>query len=308
MPFTLETIVEDVKNQPVVPQVLLEIDVSNDPNYSMEAFKRKLFNNAEMDQNELVKFIAIHYKSILQTIFDLQDLSYLQFFVNRKFILTLTSVISQVNIDSQIRRYCNKIVYDYITCESVDKSVYDLMIGLAKVVNRDTILILKGLKLKDISATYLAISAMSHETQTINIRRTNFVIATHLSDMWESLDDEEDMLKAEQLIIDIYQKLFENVSLLFEAIMFDIYDVNAPWMTEKIEIMYSLTSTAALDIVNSFPIYDIMSILKLYTFDYNLLRQNGARPRFSLNNLSNDYARINEAIYKLACEENLYVP
>ena len=140
-----EKFVNDIKNMPVTPPVLLDMDISNDPRYSIDAFKHKILHNAEIPDDELYTFIKTQYKSILRSIFDMRDQIYLQFFMNHKFIMTLTSVMSQIKIDEETRMYCNKIIYDYITYDGHQQDIAELMIALSKVVNRDNILQLKGI-------------------------------------------------------------------------------------------------------------------------------------------------------------------
>jgi len=297
-----EKFIEEIRNMPVTPPILVDMDISNNPDYSIEAFKLKILRNAEIPDNELYEFIRSHYRTILRSIYEMHDPAYIKYFTTCRFISTLTSVISQIPVDDQIRTYCNKIVYDYITFDNMVTDIADLMIGLSKVVNSTTILVLKGLGLSDEHATYIALAARSSDSDTVNIRRVNFIIATTLSDRWDNLDDESTMVEAEQLIIHIYEKTFTNLTYLFEITMFDIYDDNAPWMTEKISIMYSLTSMAVLSILNMMTLDNIRKVLFNYSLDYSVLVQNGRHPRFSLCNLSGDYNRINYVIDQMLLE------
>lgn len=303
-----EKFVQDIKAMPVTPPILIDMDISNNPAYNIEEFKKKVLHNSDIPDEELYTFIKMNYRSILKVIYDMQDPAYIKFFTSHKFINTLSAVLAvQIKIDEQIRTYCNKIVYDYITFDGMQQDTASLMINLSYIVNRDAISLLKGIGLSDENANYIALASKSSEIDTINIRRVNFIIATTISDMWINLDDEESMAQAQQLIIKIYEKTFRNLTILFEATMFDIYDPNASWVTEKITIMYSLTSNAVLHILNSFPIEDIRKVLLSYSLDYVTLSQNGRMPRFSLAALSEDFSRIIYTI-QLLRTENIFVP
>lgn len=301
--------VQDIKKMPVVPPVLLDMDISNDPRYNLDQFKMKVLHNADIPDDELYTFLKTQYREILRSIFGMTDPAYIKFFTTHKFIMTLNTVMSQINIDDEIRIYCNKLAYDYITYDGMQKDIGELMIGLTKTVNSEMILLLKGLGLRDDHAVYIAMAGKSSETNTINIRRVNFILATSVSERWENLDDEEALAEAEQLIVNIYQRVFRgmNITNLFEANMMDTYDQNAPWMNDRIATMYSLTSTAVLHILNKFEMVDIRKVLMNYAFDYSVLSQNGKHSRFSLHNLSGDFYRINTAIDALKAE-GIYVP
>lgn len=299
--------VQDIKAMPVTPPILIDMDITNNPAYNMEEFKKKVLHNADIPDEELYAFLKTQYRSVLKVIYDMQDPAYIKFFTSHKFINNLSAILGQVKIDEQIRTYCNKIVYDYITFDGMQQDTASLMINLSYIVNRDVISLLKGIGLSDENANYIALASKSSEIDTINIRRVNFIIATTISDMWIDLDDEEAMSQAQQLIIKIYEKTFRNLTILFEATMFDVYDPNASWVTDKIAIMYSLTSNAILHILNNFPIEDIRKVLVSYTLDYTTLSQNGRLPRFSLATLSADFGRILYTMQILSTE-NILVP
>lgn len=304
--MVLDKFIQDIRNMPVTPPILVNMDLANDPNYNVDIFQKTLFHNAELSDDELYNFLKLNYKEVLKSIYEMTDLAYLKYFATVKFLNTLISVINQVQITEDIKIYCNKIVYDYITFDGMKPDIASIMIGLSKSVNRDAILILRGIGLSEDNATYVALASKSSNIDTVNIRRVNFIIATSISEMWENLDDEDAMFEAEQLIIKIYERTFKKLTILFEATMFDVYDEHAPWMTDKISIMYSLTSMAILRILNSFPVQDIRKVLMSYSLDYTVLTQNNRRPRFSLLTLSADFNRINYVIESMR-KEGTYV-
>ena len=298
--------IQDIKNMPVTPPILVDMQLANNPNYNVDIFEKTLLHNADLSDDELYSFLKTNYKEVLKSIYEMRDPAYLKYFTTVKFLNTLISVVNQMPITEEIQIYCNKIVYDYITFEGMQSDIASIMIGLSKAVNRESILVLRGIGLSEDNATYIALAAKSSNTDTVNIRRVNFIIATSVSEMWENLDDEDAMFEAEQLIIKIYERTFKKLTILFEATMFDVYDQNAEWMTDKISIMYSLTSMAILRILNSFPYHDIRKVLMSYNLDYTVLTQNNRKPRFSLLNLSSDFNRINYVIESMRAE-GIYV-
>lgn len=304
--MVLDKFIQDIRNMPVTPPILMNMDLANDPNYNVDIFQKTLLHNAELSDDELYSFLKTNYKEVLKSIYEMRDPAYLKYFTTVKFLNTLISVVNQIPITEEIQIYCNKIVYDYITFEGMQSDIASIMIGLSKAVNRESILLLRGIGLSEDNATYIALAAKSSNTDTVNIRRVNFIIATSVSEMWENLDDEDAMFEAEQLIIKIYERTFKKLTILFEATMFDVYDQNAEWMTDKISIMYSLTSMAILRILNSFPYHDIRKVLMSYNLDYTVLTQNNRKPRFSLLNLSSDFNRINYVIESMR-SEGIYI-
>ena len=298
--------IQDIKNMPVTPPILVDMQLANNPNYNVDIFEKTLLHNADLSDDELYSFLKTNYKEVLKSIYEMRDPAYLKYFTTVKFLNTLISVVNQIPITEEIQIYCNKIVYDYITFEGMQSDIASIMIGLSKAVNRESILLLRGIGLSEDNATYIALAAKSSNTDTVNIRRVNFIIATSVSEMWENLDDEDAMFEAEQLIIKIYERTFKKLTILFEATMFDVYDQNAEWMTDKISIMYSLTSMAILRILNSFPYHDIRKVLMSYNLDYTVLTQNNRKPRFSLLNLSSDFNRINYVIESMR-SEGIYI-
>lgn len=304
MPF--EKFVQEINSQPITPPILVDIQPSDDPNYNIDVFRKTLLHNAELSDEELYTFLRSNYKEVLKSIYDMTEPEYLKYFTTIKFLNALITVVNQFPITEEVMIYCNKIVYDYITFKGMKNDIAEIMITLSKTVNKTSILLLKGIGLSEQLAAYIALAARSSVTETVNIRRVNCIIATSVSDMWADLDDEDAMVEAEQLIVKIYEKLFTRLTILFEATMFDVYDQNAEWMTEKVSIMYSLTSMAVLRILNSFPLVDIRKVLISYNEACFMLSQNNRRPRFSLHNLSADFNRINTVIESLK-QEGVYI-
>ena len=95
----------------------------------------------------------------------------------------------------------------------------------------------------------------------------------------------------EQMVVDVYQNLFNKVSQLFEATMLDVIDTTEEWYTEDIDERYSLITLAVLDILNSLPSDAIRRVLEDYVRVYHV-SYIGKETRCNLRSLSSDYERI----------------
>lgn len=266
--------------------------LENSSIFHPELLKQKLINIDQMSDKEAFELIKKNYDSILSDTFVNQDIDILNLFKNERFLILMIQVMSSLtSISHSNRVYCNKIAYDYLTLSDTKEEIKNLMFTLSKTVNKDIIPLLLGLQLPNDLAAYLALARFSSLKETINIRRLNLIMMT------SSIE-----IMTEQNIVWIYEKLFDNITILFEAIMFDVYeDINSS-MSE----IYSRISLAVLDILDNMPMHSIQKVLMSYIGDYNAL-YNTHNVRFSMRSLSNDYQRINYVVSMLM-QQNIYIP
>lgn len=286
-----EQYMKDISKEP--KRELVEIKLFENPAYNPLALKDKLKNIDKLDDRELYTLLKDGYDTLLSTIFTDNDAEYLDLFTNSRFITIMIQVMSSINNISHINRtYINKIVYDYITLSENDQYIKQLLHSLSKTVNKDILPKLLGLGLREDIAIYLALARFSSQKEIVNVKRVNFVIMTSPIE-----------IMTEQMIVYIYEKLFDRVTPLFTGTMIDNCKQD---MNPDMEEIYSTISLAVLDILNLMPSSDIRKVLISYVGDYQALYlQNGYR--FSLQCLSNDYARINTVVEALKFE-NIYVP
>lgn len=314
----LDKFIQDVNNTPEPKKEMVTMDLINNPMINKDLLKQKILHNVEMSDDELKILLSESYEDILMCVFELDDLQYLQFVTTPRFISNLTKIISSNIriIKHQTKIHINKLVYDYITRHTnevkTEESEYmnTLMVNLAKIVNEPNIRSLVGVGVDLNTADYLALARFSSTNESVNIRRVNFIICTNLDKMYDIAgNDESERIKAEQLIVNIYTKLFDRVTTLFEATMFDVYNLEESWVTDSISEMYSLTTLAVLDILDNMPATSIRTVLLSFANSYSsVFGPRGYDARISLRTLSADYSRINFVVEGLMNDEKIYVP
>lgn len=311
----LDKFVREVAELPNPNVTMVDMNLSENPKINKDILFQKILHNVEMSDNELTVLLKESYEDILSCIFEQDDLQYLQFVTTPRFVNSLMKVISTHSKDLKhtTKIHINKLVYDFITSHSVepnDSVVYmnTLMVSLARMVNETHIRALIGIGLSNDMADFLALARFSSSKESTNIRRVNFIICTNLVKDYD-MNNEADRLAAQQMVINIYSKLFNKLTILFESTMFDVYNLDDAWVTDSISEMYSITTLAVLDILNSMKMTDIRTLIMAYTQDYiSVFAPKGYVPRISLRTLSGDYDRIRYVVEGLQTEENIYVP
>lgn len=308
------TVSDVILNTPEPKKEKVTIDIENNPNFNRDLLKRKIIHNEEMTDDELDQLINTSYADILACIFDEKDFRYLDFVSTPRFINSLIRVVSSQSIRYNTRIHINKLIYDYLTYHGSTKKdpyVTTLMTNLASIINGQMINIIIGLGVPNNMANYLVLSRYSSENEFINIKRVNFIICTLVVNMFDMVSMDtfyNEQLRAEQLVVNIYSKLFTKITVLFEGVMFDKYELSESWVTESVSEMYSTTTNAVLDILNNLRMEDIKSVLRMYTSDYaTIFSPQNFSPRISMRNIGNDYERITTAIRMLETE-GIYVP
>jgi len=288
--------INDILNEKDKMDEHVDLKLYDSPLYNPGALYNKLDNLDKLSDKEIYVFLKTYYNELLSLVFEKKNQKYISYFKDSRFLSIFIQVINSLREISYTNRVqCNKIAYDYYILEDGDEYQKQLLLSLSKTVNRDVIPSLIGIGLKEDLASYLALARFSSQNESTNVRRINFIIIS------SSIK-----LMTEQMIVWIYEKLFDHVTELFQTIMLDTYDENSCYSEEMQEI-HSIISLAILDILNSMPTNDIRSILLSYATSYTTLHT-GEKTRFSMQSLSNDYKRIREVVEYLDKEEKVYVP
>lgn len=282
---------KDIAKEP--KRELVQIKLFDNPAYNTLVLEEKLRSLDSLEDREVYSLLRDGYESILSTIFIDKNRQYLDLFTNSRFVSILIQVMSSITNISHINRtYINKIVYDYIVLQDSDPYIKQLLYSLSKTVNKDILPRLLGLGLPEDIAIRLALSRFSSQKEIVNVKRVNFIIMTSPIE-----------IMTEQMIVFIYEKLYDRFTPLFVGTMIDNCKSD---MEGDMDEIYSIISLAILDILNVMPSNDIRKVLISYVGDFQALySKNGYR--FSLQCLSNDYARINAVVDALKYE-NIYVP
>lgn len=211
-----------------------------------------------------------------------------------EFLDTYINVLTSIPITNLIRIGSNCICYNYIT-QKVNDGNINKMLLMSRTVNYPYIQALIGVGLPDTIACKLTLCRFSSMKESTNIRRLNFIIEKQDPDIMTC-----------QMIVWIYEKLFDQAGELFEQTMFEYYSPEQELdLGQDFSEVYSTISLAVLTIVNNMTMANIDRIIRNYIADWEY---NGRPPvRFSLISLSADYNRI-QTIVELITNEGTYVP
>lgn len=293
MPVPLEKFFEQTKN--IQPKDEKMVDIGFD-NLNAANYKNNVLHCIEtMDDYNLCMFLKNNIESLCQDIMREQIAPYAGHFQNDKFVNALIKAISSIPITNDIVVACNRVIYDYFTLDNADKHIKQLYLTISKIVNKDLISSLMGLGLDEDTASNLAICRHSSMNEKTNVKRLNFTIY---------FKDSEIM--TEQKIVWIYEKMFDRVSDLFQAIMFETYTPQQEEVfNHNFPENYSTVSLAILCILNNMTSVNIRRVLLGYYSEWEY--KGKPRVRFSMRALSNDYSRIINVVESLA-QEGTYIP
>lgn len=267
-----------VKNNPYEPVYV------SDMLFDQGALIRALDNINEMDNNTLVNIVSNNLYTLIDNMVESPNKEYIKAFNNERFISTLITCISGVNMMDKYLMYINKIAYDYINqkCNESNESMIKLYLELGKRVNIRLFSKLMGRGISENTAAYILISRFSSQDEMINTHRLN-----------KTLMKSDPDFMTPQMIIYIYEDLFNNLTELFKHVMYDaytkeqIFKVNGKHASE----IYSNISLAIADILNGAPSQNIYTVIKSYGDDYSVL--GGGNVRFNIRSLAVcDYSRI----------------
>ena len=264
-----------------------EVNISNNPNVNSNLLDT-IINNGTINNysdQQLFTLLSNNLRGFLLNIFERKDQRYIKMIISDRFLRILIQVVNNMEVDYIDKIYLNKLCYDYLTLDDNSKNnvISDLIYYLAKITNKKHIPILIGVGIPEKIACYIVLSRFSDNNEFINVTRMNFVIMT------------ANINFTEQMIVDIYQNLFDRVSQLFIATMLDVPDSTEEWYTEDIDDRYSLITLAVLDILNSLPSDAIKRVLDEYVRLYHISYV-GKETRCDLRCLSGDYERIRNIV------------
>lgn len=252
-----------------------------------ELLSRELANVETMDNAYLYDMISKAWHIILDKEFiDKNKVIIAKAFTNEKFVVVFSQVMSQVKGITKMQQIsCNRLVYDYLTLpHEKDVHIQGLLYNLGMSINREIIPGLMGLGLDTNTVANLAIARFSTEKEQLAVKRVNVIIVNGSIDVM-----------TEQMIVKIYEKLFDHLVPLFEGIMFDKWNEDIFQDEEEMEEIYGLINLAILDILNEMPTEMIYNVLTQYAQTRIYLHSNSP-VRFNIHSISSDYGRIIQVI------------
>ena len=282
----------------VVKKLPLEVNPKNvylsmdDTN--IDSIKKRLFKLDELSDEELYHLISNTYSYILDEIFISKNMDLIKFlYTNPRFLMTFNNVMSRPEVKLSYLQmvYCNKLAYDYFTAKG-DKDDYikALLINLIKTVNRSVTPGLVGLGLGEELASYLTNARFSSLKEQIQVKRLNLVIMNQSTDVMNL-----------QMIINVYGKLFDRITPLFDGIMYDYWPVDQ-FASKEMEDVYATINVAILEIVNNLPEDIMYHLLKNFYESHQLINLN-KKVRFNIYSFcKDDYPRLDYTLQVLNSE------
>ena len=282
----------------VVKKLPLEVNPKNvylsmdDTN--IDSIKKRLFKLDELSDEELYHLVSNTYSYILDEIFISKNMDLIKFlYTNPRFLMTFNNVMSRPDVKLSYLQmvYCNKLAYDYFTAKG-DKDDYikALLINLIKTVNRSVTPGLVGLGLGEELASYLTNARFSSLKEQIQVKRLNLVIINQSTDIMNL-----------QMIINIYGKLFDRITPLFDGIMYDYLTVDQ-FASKEMEDVYATINVAILEIVNNLPEDIMYHLLKNFYESHQLINLN-KKVRFNIYSFcKDDYPRLDYTLQVLNSE------
>lgn len=259
-------------------------------------FKTKIVLMDTLSDNDIMILIRDNVDTIVDDILG-NDKFYSQLLLNKRFVTIFSRVMCSIPIDYFKRVCCNKVFYDYrCTVENIDEDLWNIFFNLSKTVNGPAVQQLMTLELDEKLACTLAMCRYSSTKEKINAERLNFVI-----------EQQDPNLMKEQMIIWIYEKLFDSVTDLFVAIMLEAYsEEDQSQLGENFMEVYGEVGLAILTILNNMPLNSIRQILMSYYSEWEFSGK--YEVRFSLRSLSADYSRISQVVHVLLNEDFYKIP
>jgi hypothetical protein len=273
----------------------VDVSISNNPIMNRDVLKTKLLDLDSIMDYDLTNLIKTCIDQICSDILN-QDNFYITLIQNHKFLDSFTKAISSIPIDNTRRLCVNKLTYDYLTlADKGDEYVKHRFVNLCAMINKVAIDRLIDLGIDMSTAVNMAMSRYSSMSEIVNVKRLNFVIC-----------NKDPEIMTEQMIIYIYEKLFNRITPLFEGAMFEYYtDEEADTLGDSFMTIYSAVSLAVLTILNNMTSIDIKKVLIGYSGKWFF--EGKPMVRFSLHALSGDFDRINAVVDSLS-KENVYLP
>jgi hypothetical protein len=188
------------------------------------------------------------------------------------------------------RVYLNKILYSMVNNNIADtEAKMKYMVDIATYNNYNQAIALASMIPKKESAI-LCIMRYSSFKEMSNVQRVNDYIIRIL----------EPAENAEQVIVHIYDVLFQRVTYLFEGTMIDVKDTSK--MTESEREIYGTQGLAILDVIEQMPMQYIDRVIKTYYEDLNMVFKDFPT-RFSLLSIAAcDYPRITDSNRRISAE------
>lgn len=280
MPYPLETFYNAASSKQHVEPTLIDAKFDQ---FNRMAFKNAIPSIHLMDEYNLAILIKNNIDEISSDIIQ-NNCSYAALLTDVKFISAFIRAINSIPIDYNTKLACNKVTYDYFTSTNPDSNIKQQYLNMSRVVNRDCITRLITIGLDENTACNLALCRYSSSNERVNVKRLNF-----------ALYHRDPEIITEQMVVWIYEKLFNRISDLFYATMLEVYtpEQYEDFGDEFAEV-YGTVGLSVLIILNNMTSENIRKVLLGYEAEWKYNNQPAVR--FSLHSLSNDYSKITRVV------------
>lgn len=293
-----EEYIQELQNKPPEEAKFYSLQMGSDINLSPYLLFEKL-NNLDKITSEEIKYLILHYYSIIlnKKYIDENKIIIAKAFTNERFITILAQILSSViTLTPEQVICCNRLIYDYMMFTNKDDNIMMILYNLARSINMSTINIIHDLGIPIPMATDMVISRYSTEDDKIAMKRLNLIITNGTLSVIN-----------EQVIVNIYEKMFNNLTPMFEGIMFDVWK-EEEFNDQEQEEIYGLINLAILDILKDSPSEFIIGVVSSYIQDYYYM-YSGSPVRFNLKSIAvYDYQRIIDAVDYVEQTSGLQVP
>ena len=296
--------VEDYENNNEIKVV--KIEPQNSPAFNNSVLLKTIKDIPNMDKSELINFVRIHFNSILANASNGSPDDILAF-TNINLLNAIQSLLYNREIqiqDIDIIRF-NALAYQYLTIPDdaqtikKDQIIIDKLFDISECVNEFWLPRLKGLGLSKTLANTLIIARFSNINIKIAVSRIDFIIINQPVE-----------LMSQKLILEIFKILYDigpEWGRAFTYFMEDVPYIDPRYPNaEDMEEVNSTMELAALELLNELPNEHLYAALINYAETYSLM--NVINIRFSMQHLSDDFNRINDAINVLRYDKNCIVP
>lgn len=248
-----------------------------------DAFIMAIPNIPNMDEHQIAILVKNNIDSITDQILS-GKVPYINLFSDINFINGFIRALSSIPISYKIQLACNKLTYDYFTADVSVPEIKQKYLNVSKVINRAKINELMALGIDENTASNLCLCRYSSTSEYTGVKRLNF-----------TLYHKDHEFMNEQMIVWIYEKMFDRVSPIFYGVMFEVYTKQQEEdFGDNFTEVYGTVGLVALDILNNMTSEDIQKILTGYSKEWEF---RGRPPvRFSLRSLSADYSHIQRVV------------
>lgn len=284
-----EEIVKGLPLETNPKNVYLSMDDTN-----LDSITNRLFKLDNLSDQELYNLVSKTYQYLLDEMFIGKNMELITFlYKNSRFIMTFANVLSRPDIKLSYLQtvYCNKLAYDFFTARGEkDNYIRALLVNLVKIVNRSITPGLIGLGLSEEDVSYFTNARYSSVKENIQVKRLNLEIMKRSSDVMTV-----------QMIVDIYGKLFDRITPLFDGVMYD-YWPSEQFMDQEMEEVYATINVAILEIVNNLPEDIMYHLLRNFHETYHMINKD-KKIRFNIYSFcKEDYPRLDYTLEMLRRE------